>query len=195
MKVVVATRNRGKLREIIPLLAGVRLDLCTIDELAPDAELREDGVTFEENALAKARQAARATGLPAIADDSGLEVDALDGAPGVYSARYAGPGADDAQNNAQLLAALREVAPARRGARFRCVAVFVDPARGIEIVRDGACAGEILEAPRGEGGFGYDPLFLVPLVGRTMAELPLEEKNRLSHRAAAFHALATALSG
>jgi XTP/dITP diphosphohydrolase len=195
VKVVVATRNRGKLREIIPLLAGVRLDLCTIDELAPDAELREDGVTFEENALAKARQAARATGLPAIADDSGLEVDALDGAPGVYSARYAGPGADDAQNNAQLLAALREVAPARRGARFRCVAVFVDPARGIEIVRDGACAGEILEAPRGEGGFGYDPLFLVPLVGRTMAELPLEEKNRLSHRAAAFHALATALSG
>lgn len=195
MKVVIATRNRGKLREIIPLLAGVRLDLCTIDELAPDAELREDGVTFEENALAKARQAARATGLPAIADDSGLEVDALDGAPGVYSARYAGPGADDAQNNAQLLAALREVAPARRGARFRCVAVFVDPARGIEIVRDGACAGEILEAPRGEGGFGYDPLFLVPLVGRTMAELPLEEKNRLSHRAAAFHALATALSG
>jgi XTP/dITP diphosphohydrolase len=195
VKVVIATRNRGKLREIIPLLAGVRLDLCTIDELAPDAELREDGVTFEENALAKARQAARATGLPAIADDSGLEVDALDGAPGVYSARYAGPGADDAQNNAQLLAALREVAPARRGARFRCVAVFVDPARGIEIVRDGACAGEILEAPRGEGGFGYDPLFLVPLVGRTMAELPLEEKNRLSHRAAAFHALATALSG
>ena len=194
MKVVVATRNKGKLREIVPLLAGLALELLTIDEVAPDAELREDGLTFVENALAKARQAARATGLPAIADDSGLEVDALDGAPGVYSARYAGPGADDAKNNAKLLESLRGVPPARRGARFRCVAVFVDPARGLEIVRDGAAAGEILEAPRGEDGFGYDPLFFVPAVGRTMAELPLEEKNRLSHRAAAFRALAVALA-
>jgi XTP/dITP diphosphohydrolase len=205
VKIVVATRNKGKLREILslvagaPLRAGLKLELCTIDDVAPAAELREDGVTFEENALAKARQAARATGLPTIADDSGLEVDALDGAPGVYSARYAGPGADDASNNAKLLEALRGVPPARRGARFRCVAVFVDPERGIEIVRDGACAGEILEAPRGRDGFGYDPLFFVSPVGRTMAELPLEEKNRLSHRAAAFRALsealATAISG
>jgi XTP/dITP diphosphohydrolase len=199
IRVVVATRNKGKVREIIPLLAGapllsgLPLELVTIDALAPEAELREDGVTFEENALAKARQAAAATGLPAIADDSGLEVDALDGAPGVWSARYAGPGADDAANNAKLLAALRDVPAARRGARFRCVAVFVDPARGVEIVRDGACAGEILAAPRGSDGFGYDPLFLVPAVGRTMAELPLDEKNRLSHRAAAFRALAVAL--
>ena len=194
MKVVVATRNRGKLREIVPLLAGLDLELKTIDELAPAAELREDGLTFEENALAKARQAARATGLPAIADDSGLEVDALDGAPGVYSARYAGAGADDAQNNAKLLDALRDVPAAGRGGRFRCVATFVDPVRGIELWRDGACAGEILAAPRGTEGFGYDPLFLVPEIGRTMAELPLDEKNRLSHRAAAFRALATALA-
>ena len=198
MKVVVATRNRGKLREIIPLLAGApllaHLELRTIDELAPDAELREDGVTFVENALAKARQAARATGLPAIADDSGLEVDALDGAPGVYSARYAGPGADDGSNNAKLLAALRGVPPAQRRARFRCVAVFVDPARALELVRDGACEGEVLEAPRGQEGFGYDPLFFIPTVGRTMAELPLDEKNRLSHRAAAFRALADAMA-
>jgi XTP/dITP diphosphohydrolase len=200
VKVVVATRNKGKLREIIPLLAGApliarrQLDLCTIDDVAPDAELREDGVTFVENALAKARQAAGATGLPAIADDSGLEVDALDGAPGVYSARYAGAGADDDSNNAKLLEALRGVRPALRTARFRCVAVFVDPARGLELVRDGACEGEILEAPRGEDGFGYDPLFFVPTVSRTMAELPLEEKNRLSHRAAAFRALADALA-
>ena len=194
MKVVVATRNRGKLREIVPLLAGLKLELCTIDELAPDAELREDGVTFVENALAKARQAVRATGLPAIADDSGLEVDALDGAPGVYSARYAGPGADDDSNNAKLLEALEAVPPARRTGRFRCVAVFVDPARGLEIVREGACEGVVLEAKRGEDGFGYDPLFFVPTVGRTMAELPLEEKNRLSHRAAAFRALADALA-
>ena len=193
MKVVVATRNKGKLRELLPLLAHLELELRTIDELAPEAELREDGVTFVENALAKARQAARATGLPAIADDSGLEVDALDGAPGVYSARYAGPGADDDQNNAKLLEALRGVPAARRRARFRCVAVFVDPARGLEIVRDGACEGEVLEAPRGTDGFGYDPLFFVPTVGHTMAELPLEQKNRLSHRAAAFHALADAL--
>jgi XTP/dITP diphosphohydrolase len=200
MKVVVATRNKGKLREIVsllagaPLLDGLGLELATIDALAPAAELREDGVTFEENALAKARQAAAATGLPAIADDSGLEVDALDGAPGVWSARYAGPGADDAQNNAKLLEALRGVPAARRGARFRCVAAFVDPGRGLEIVRDGSCAGEILEGPRGTDGFGYDPLFFVPAVGRTMAELPLGEKNRLSHRAAAFRALASALA-
>ena len=200
MKVVVATRNRGKLREIIPLLAGapllahLELDLCTIDDVAPEAELREDGVTFVENALAKARQAARATGLPAIADDSGLEVDALDGAPGVYSARYAGPGADDDSNNSKLLEALRGVPPALRTARFRCVAVFVDPARQLELVCEGACEGGVLEAPRGEDGFGYDPLFFVPAVGRTMAELPLEEKNRLSHRAAAFRALADALA-
>jgi XTP/dITP diphosphohydrolase len=193
-KVVVATRNKGKLREIVPLLAGTGLELCTIDELAPDAELREDGVTFEENALGKARQAAAATGLPALADDSGLEVDALDGAPGVWSARYAGPGADDAQNNAKLLAALAGVPAGDRGAQFRCVAAFVDPARGLEIVRDGACAGQILTAPRGSDGFGYDPLFLLPALGRTMAELPLAEKNRLSHRAAAFRALAAALA-
>jgi XTP/dITP diphosphohydrolase len=193
-RVVVATRNKGKLREIVPLLEGLGLDLVTIDALAPEAELREDGATFEDNALAKARQAAAATGVPAIADDSGLEVDALDGAPGVWSARYAGPGADDDQNNAKLLGALEGVPGPRRGARFRCVAAFVDPARGLELVRDGSCAGEILDRPRGNDGFGYDPLFLVPAVGRTMAELPLAEKNRLSHRAAAFRALAAALS-
>jgi XTP/dITP diphosphohydrolase len=195
VKVVVATRNRGKVREIVPLLADLPLELVTIDELAPDAELREDGVTFEENALAKARQAAQATGLPAIADDSGLEVDALDGAPGVYSARYAGPGADDDRNNAKLLEALRQVPPQRRTGRYRCVATYVDPARGIELARAGACEGEILEAPRGTGGFGYDPLFLVPALRLTMAEIPLDQKNRLSHRAAAFRALAQALHG
>jgi XTP/dITP diphosphohydrolase len=193
VKAVVATRNRGKVREILPLLGGAGLELQTIDELAPDAELREDGDTFEDNALAKARQAARATGLPAIADDSGLEVAALDGAPGVYSARYAGLPSDDARNNRKLLEALRGVPAERRGARFRCVAAFVDPARGLEIVRAGDCEGEILEAPRGDAGFGYDPLFLLTALGRTMAELPLEQKNQLSHRAAAFRALGAAL--
>jgi XTP/dITP diphosphohydrolase len=192
LKVVVASRNRGKLREIIPLLAGLDFELVTIDDVAPHAELREDAATFEDNAFAKARQAAQATGLPAIADDSGLEVDALDGAPGVYSARYAGLPSDDARNNAKLLAALRDVAAPRR-ARFRCVAAFVDLGAGVELARSGDCAGEILAQPRGDMGFGYDPLFLVPALGRTMAELPLDEKNGLSHRAAAFRALGEAL--
>jgi len=191
---VLASRNRGKLREIVPLLARLGLDLVTVDEVAPDCELREDGDSFEANALAKARQAAAATGLAAIADDSGLEVDTLAGAPGVYSARYAGLPSDDARNNAKLLEALRGVPAARRRARFRCVAAFVDAAARVELLRSGDCEGEILEQPRGDLGFGYDPLFLVPALGRTMAELPIPEKNRLSHRAAAFRALAEALA-
>jgi XTP/dITP diphosphohydrolase len=196
VRVVFATRNHGKLRELVPLFANLALgfDLVTIDEIAPKAELREDETTFEGNALAKARQAAAVTGLPALADDSGLEVDALGGAPGVFSARYAGVGATDAANNAKLLEALRDVPPARRTARYRCVAAFVDPARGLELTRAGACEGELRASPRGVGGFGYDPLFVVPGRGVTMAELALEEKNRLSHRAAAFRALAVALA-
>jgi len=195
--VVFATRNRGKLRELVPLFEelALGLELVTIDEVAPDTELREDAMTFEENALAKARQAAAATGLPALADDSGLEVDALGGAPGVHSARYAGVGATDAANNAKLLEALREVPPERRTARYRCVAAFVDPTRALELTRAGACEGALLAAPRGAGGFGYDPLFVVPGRGVTMAEIALDEKNRLSHRAAAFRALAVALAG
>jgi XTP/dITP diphosphohydrolase len=193
--VVLATRNRGKLVEIVRLLGEsiARARLVTIDELAPTARLDEDGDTFEANALQKARQAAAATGLPAIADDSGLEVDALGGAPGVYSARYAGEPSDDARNNEKLLDALKGVPGAKRSARFRCVAAYVDPARGIELVRSGACEGEVLTAPRGTLGFGYDPLFLVPRLDKTMAELPIDEKNQLSHRAAAFRSLASVL--
>lgn len=205
--VVVATRNRGKLKEIFALLEADRLgfELVAIDTVAPDAVLVEDEPTFEGNALAKARQAAAATGMPALADDSGLEVDALSGAPGVRSARYAGEPSDDARNNAKLVEALRGVvaglatsdSAAPRPtltARFRCAAAFVDPARGLEIVRHGVCEGHLLTTPRGTLGFGYDPLFLVPELGRTMAELTLEEKNRVSHRAAAFRALAHALT-
>jgi XTP/dITP diphosphohydrolase len=196
VRVVFATRNRGKLRELVPLFEelALGLELVTIDEVAPDVELREDAMTFEDNALAKARQAAVATGLPALADDSGLEVDALGGAPGVHSARYAGVGASDAANNAKLLEALRDVPPERRTARYRCVAAFVDPTRALELTRAGACEGALLAAPRGAGGFGYDPLFVVPGRGVTMAEIALDEKNRLSHRAAAFRALAVALA-
>jgi XTP/dITP diphosphohydrolase len=192
-RVVVATRNPGKLREILDLLDVLRLDLVTVDQVLPGVELLEEGATLEENALAKARQAAAATGLPAIADDSGLEVDALQGAPGVHSARYAGLPSDDGRNNAKLLEALRGVAAEGRRARFHCVATFVDPARAVEIARSGTCEGEVLNAPRGKGGFGYDPLFLVPGLGRTMAELAPAEKNQLSHRAAAFRALAESL--
>lgn len=195
-RVVVATRNRGKLREILHLLegAGLAWQLVTIDEVAPHAMLVEDESTFEGNALAKARQAAAATGLPAIADDSGLEVDALSGAPGVWSARYAGEPSDDERNNAKLIRAMAGVPPDQRRARFRCVAAFVDSARGIEMTRAGVCEGEILPAPRGDKGFGYDPLFLLLERGHTLAELDLDEKNTISHRAAAFRALAAGLA-
>jgi XTP/dITP diphosphohydrolase len=194
-RVVVATRNRHKVVEIAALLAevGVRFDLVVIDDVAPHAELREDEDTFEGNALAKARQAAAATGMPALADDSGVEVDALGGAPGVWSARYAGEPSDDARNNEKLLRELRGVEPARRTARYRCAAVYVDPAAGVEVVRTGACEVRALESPRGTGGFGYDPLMLVESLGKTMAEIDLAEKNRLSHRAVAFRALAAEL--
>jgi len=195
--VVLGTRNRGKVREIVELFgrAGLRLHLITIDQIAPGVELREDRDTFEGNALEKARQTSAATGLPALADDSGLEVDALGGAPGVWSARYAGEPSDDDRNNQKLLRELAARPDSARTARYRCVAAFVDAAQGLELSRAGACEGVILEAPRGQGGFGYDPFFYVPSRGRTMAELELAEKNDLSHRGAAFTELARALAG
>jgi XTP/dITP diphosphohydrolase len=195
VKVVVATRNRHKVREIALLLAEAELGIeaVTIDEIAPAAELVENEDTFEGNALAKARQAAAACGLPAIADDSGIEVDALSGAPGVRSARWAGEPCDDGHNNQTMLRELAGVPPEKRTARYRCAAAFVDPARGTEILRSGACEGILLDAPRGKAGFGYYPLFLVPSLGQTMAEIDLDTKNGLSHRAAAFRALARAL--
>ena len=195
MKLVVATRNRHKVREIAVLLdeAGLDFDAVTIDEVAPAAELIEDEDTFEGNALAKARQASAACGLPAIADDSGIEVDALGGVPGVRSARWAGEPCDDAHNNQKMLHEMARVPAEQRAARYRCAAVFVDVARKQEVVRSGACEGVLLTEARGTGGFGYDPLFFIPSLGRTMAEIDLTEKNRLSHRAVAFRALAQAL--
>ena len=242
MRVVVASRNRHKLREIGVLLAdaGLAWDLVSVDEVASACALVEDEPSFEGNALSKARQAAAATGLPSLADDSGIEVDALYGAPGVYSARWSGEpsrvgsgrallaadhrgrewrgrakragrrrqvGAegqsepsqgshisDDARNNQKMLRELAGVPTEKRTARYRCAAAFVDPARNLELVRMGACEGRLLESARGVGGFGYDPLFFIESLGRTMAEIPLEEKNRLSHRAAAFRQLARALA-
>jgi XTP/dITP diphosphohydrolase len=195
VKVVVASRNAHKVREIEMLFLeeGVGFELVTIDEVAPGAALIEDEPTFEANALAKARQAVAATGLPAIADDSGIEVDALGGDPGVRSARYAGHPCDDVRNNAKLLEELGGVPPEKRTARYRCAAAFIEEGR--EVVRSGSCEGRVLEAGQGTGGFGYDPLFFIESLGRTMAEISPTEKNRLSHRAAAFRALAAALRG
>lgn len=192
MKIVVASRNAHKVAEIQMLLGDLPVQLITIDAVAPNAELVEDEPTFEGNALAKAHQAAAATGLPALADDSGLEVDALDGAPGVHSARYAGLPCNDARNNEKLLQALAGV-PAPRTARYQCCAAFVNLQSQVSVVRFGACEGQILEVGQGEGGFGYDPLFFLPSLGKTMAQISLAEKNALSHRAAAFKALAEAL--
>lgn len=152
----------------------------------------ESGATYRENALRKARAVRDALGLPAVGDDSGIEVDALDGAPGIRSARYAGEGADDAGNNAWLLSALAGRGATERAARFRCVLALATP-RGQETVVEGVCEGRILDAPRGQRGFGYDPLFLARGETRSFAELPAEMKDRISHRARAAAALRAAL--
>ncbi len=189
---IFATRNRGKLVELEALLGGLGgLELWSLDGFnVPPIE--EDGSTFHENAAKKARVVSQITGLPALADDSGLEVDALGGAPGVWSARYAGEGASDQANNDKLLAALAGVPAAQRTARFRSVVALADEAGslgGQVLYGEGRCEGVILEAPRGTGGFGYDPLFFAPELGATFAELGLGPKNDLSHRARAFRDL------
>lgn len=192
-RVVLASANTGKVREISRLLAGLDIAVVAQSELNVTA-VEETGLTFVENAILKARHAARRTGLAAIADDSGLEVDALGGAPGVQSARYAGVGATDAANVDKLLAALDGVAETRRSARFQCLMVYLrhadDP---VPIIAQGTWEGLIAAAPRGSRGFGYDPVFLVPTHGCTAAELPADEKNRLSHRGQALRALVAAL--
>ena len=191
---VFATRNAGKLVELRQLLPG--LDVLGLDEAAARLrrtipEVVEDADTFAGNAAKKAREVSAATGFPALADDSGLEVDALGGAPGVWSARYAGT-AGDAANNAKLLVALRDVPPERRTARFRAVLALADvsgPLDDAVITAEGVCEGVVLDAPRGTGGFGYDPLFLVPDIGQTFAELGVGPKGERSHRARAMQAM------
>lgn len=185
MELVVATRNRGKLQEIQALLDGVVATVRCAADFAGFPETIEDGLTFQENALKKAREAMLFTGLPALADDSGLVVDTLDGRPGVYSARFAGEGADDAANNRRLLEELDDVPAGQRQAAFVCVLALVTPA-GVEQVFSGRVGGVILTAERGDGGFGYDPLFLVDGFDRTMAELSLRQKNMVSHRGRAL---------
>lgn len=187
-RLVLATRNPGKVREMRVFLAHLGVDVLGLDAFPGVPEVVEDGFTFAENALKKARTVVAATGLPALADDSGLEVDALGGEPGIFSARFAGPGATDEENNARLLAAMEGVPPGRRRARYRAAVVVVTP-DGREVLREGACEGEILTAPRGSGGFGYDPLFYVPELDKTFAELEPEERQALSHRFRALRAL------
>lgn len=185
-RLVVASSNRGKLAEIGEVLADTGIELVPQQALGiGDAD--ETGSTFVENALLKARHAARASGLPALGDDSGICVDALDGAPGLYSARYAGVHGDAAANIAKLLAALRDVPEPRRGAEFYCVIVLLRDADDPEpLIAEGRWRGRILDAPRGNGGFGYDPVFFDPALGAGAAELDGATKNRISHRGLAL---------
>lgn len=191
MTIVLATRNPGKISEIEALLPGVRCAPAASFPGCPEPE--ESGRTFEENALIKARAVSRFTGRTALADDSGLEVDALDGAPGVRSARYAGDHASDGENLRRLLDALDGVDEAGRAARFRCVVAVVAPDGGAWTA-EGVCEGGILREPRGESGFGYDPVFVPAGYDKTFAELDAGVKNRISHRAMALRRIAKALN-
>lgn len=184
-KLVVATRNNGKLKEISAFLSGLVESVLSAADLEGFRETVEDGATFEENALKKAREAMLFSGLPALADDSGLAVDVLDGRPGIYSARFAGEGADDNANNFRLLQELDGIPDVQRKAAFVCAMAFVTP-DGLEKVFTASIAGHILREGRGENGFGYDPLFLVDRFDRTMSELSVDEKNIISHRGQAL---------
>jgi XTP/dITP diphosphohydrolase len=192
-KVVLATGNAGKVRELAHLLASFGLDVVAQTKLGVESA-EETGLTFIENAILKARHAAAVTGLPAIADDSGLAVDFLGGAPGIYSARYAGADASDQQNLDKLLVALKDVPQGQRDAQFHCVLVYMRHAEDpTPLVCHGSWAGEITFAEAGEGGFGYDPIFYVPALGKTAAELTREEKSAVSHRGQALKLLLAAM--
>ncbi len=185
MELVVATGNQGKLREIRRLCADRGIEVLGLDAFPGAPVVEEDGTTFAENAVKKAASLARFCGRLTLADDSGLTVAALNGAPGVHSARYAGDPSDDGANNRKLLDALQGIAANDRGGAFCCVIAVCEP-DGMCHTFEGRLEGLLLEAPRGEGGFGYDPLFLVREYGKTLAELPLEMKNRISHRGQAL---------
>jgi len=193
--IVLASNNTGKVREFNALLAGLDLEVVPQSQFGV-AEIEETGLTFVENAILKARNAAQHARRAAIADDSGLEVDALDGAPGIYSARYAGPGASDSANLEKVLGMLNGVPEAKRTARFQCVLVYLrhalDPT---PLIVQGTWEGRILDAPRGRSGFGYDPVFFVPTHGCSAAELQPETKNALSHRGQALRRLLELLPG
>jgi XTP/dITP diphosphohydrolase len=185
MKIVLATGNRDKVRELRHALDGLSIEILTRDDVPGIPETIEDGSTLDENALKKARELCAATGLAAVADDTGLEVDAIGGEPGVYSSRFAGPGATYADNVRLLLKRMEGVPEKERGARFRCVIALREPT-GAEILVEGVCEGTILTEARGDGGFGYDPVFFVPSHGRTFAEMSVAEKDGISHRGRAM---------
>lgn len=192
-ELVLASSNPGKIREFGQLFADLGLRVRPQSDFGV-VDVEETGLTFVENALLKAREASRISGLPALADDSGLEVDALAGKPGIYSARYAGEPKSDERNNAKLLEELAEITGKARSGRYWCALVYLrhadDP---VPLMVQRSWEGQILEAPLGEGGFGYDPLFWLPELGKSVAQLDAEEKNRLSHRGRALSAMATAL--
>lgn len=186
-KLLIASSNRNKIYEINKLMAELGLEIVDVEEYLHLPGVEEDGETFKDNALKKARERSIQTGLLTMADDSGIEVDYLKGRPGVYSARYAGLTATDDENNRKLIEELKGVPFKERTARYRAVIALVDPLRGKEYTVEGSCEGIIVEQPRGNNGFGYDPYFWLPAYNKTMAELSLEEKNKISHRAEALN--------
>lgn len=185
MEIVLATQNKDKIKEIREILKGLSVKLITFNEHSRELSVEEDGKTLEENAIKKAEAWMKETGKPALADDSGLEVDYLKGAPGVYSSRFAGENATYADNNAKLLKLMEGVEQKKRTARFKCVAALVFPDGRKELFQ-GAIEGIIINEPHGKNGFGYDPIFLIPEYNKTFAELGDEIKNKISHRAKAF---------
>lgn len=185
-QLVLATRNPGKTREIRELLKDFPIEIKNLDDFGPTPDIEEDGDTFDENAFRKASFTAKVLGLPALADDSGLEVEALGGAPGVHSARYAGPSATDDERVAKLLKEME--GKENRAAAFMCVISIAVPS-GVALTYEGRCEGVIAEAPAGENGFGYDPIFYYPPMKKTFAQLSAEEKNRVSHRGKALEEL------
>ncbi len=193
-EIVVATQNKGKIAEIVLALRELPVTVVALSDFGQIPEAVEDGTSFLENALLKARHYAKHTGKACLADDSGLEVDALLGAPGIYSARFAGENSDDARNNEKLLAELSKVKKNQRNARFRCVLAFVDTDENF-LTTDGICEGRIGEEMQGAGGFGYDSLFYLPKLNKTMAELSKAEKNAISHRGQALTSMAIKLGG
>ena len=194
MKLIVASNNAHKVEELRAILSGLGFEVCALKDIGLHVEPEENGETFEENSLIKASATLRACGFATVADDSGLMVDALGGAPGVYSARYAGEDGNTEKNNAKLLAALQGVPQDKRTAHFVSVVACVFPDGREDIVVRGECPGEILTSPRGKTGFGYDPLFWYAPFGKTYAEMTAEEKNSISHRGVAMQAFAKAFA-
>ncbi len=193
-EVVIATRNPGKLREIKDILAPLGWKILSLQDFPEIPEIEEDGATFAENAGKKAREVARKTGRLAIADDSGLAVDSLQGRPGVFSSRYAGENASDLERCQKLLAEMAGIPEAKRGAAFVCTIAVASPTGRVQAV-EGKCRGQITFSPKGKHGFGYDPIFFLPDLGKTMAELKPVVKNHISHRARALEKLKSILPG